>query len=111
MPYCPKCGTETGEARFCPNCGATQGGADTGRPSTPPPQQVYSSGKPLFNELICLFLCCCVTPIGAVIYYVLTEHDGVGMPHSPMVCRFCGEPLSDHEKKDGHHMKCYRIRY
>ena len=25
MPYCPNCGTETGNSRFCPNCGLEQG--------------------------------------------------------------------------------------
>ncbi len=74
MPYCPKCGTEAGEAKFCPNCGATQGGADAGRPGAPPTYQAQGSGKPKYDSTICLLLCCCVTPVGAVIYYVLTDH-------------------------------------
>ena len=72
MAYCPNCGTEVGGAKFCPNCGATQGGGYAGRPGAP--QQVYVSTRHQYDETICLILCCCLSPVAAVLYYLLTEH-------------------------------------
>jgi hypothetical protein len=82
MPYCPNCGTEVGGAKFCPNCGTEQGKSEFGRPSGSPefrrsssdPQPVYVSTRHQYDSTICLLLCCCVTPIGAIIYYMLSEH-------------------------------------
>ncbi len=72
MAFCPNCGSETGGAKFCPNCGATQGGADAGRPGAP--QQVYVSTRHQYDGGICLLLCCCLSPVAALIYYMLAEH-------------------------------------
>ena len=73
MPYCPNCGSEVGDARFCPSCGAAQGTADMRRPSGAP-QQVYVSTRHQYDSTICLLLCCCLSPIAAIIYYMLAEH-------------------------------------
>ncbi|MFX0118192.1 MAG: hypothetical protein ACFE9A_02290 [Candidatus Hodarchaeota archaeon] len=62
-----------GDARYCPNCGAAQGGVEPSRPGVPP-QQVYVSTRHQYDSGICLILCCCLSPVAALIYYMLTEH-------------------------------------
>ena len=62
MAYCPNCGSETEEAKYCPNCGA--------------PQQVYVSTRHQYDEIVCLLLCCFLTPIASLIYLLLTKHPG-----------------------------------
>jgi len=79
MPYCPNCGHDVGNAVFCPNCGAKQGervsSQDPSYSPSPPGYQPVRRGSGVeYNEMICLVLCCCVTPIAAIIYYLLTEH-------------------------------------
>jgi hypothetical protein len=72
MPYCPSCGSEVGFAKFCPNCGARQGDIESGGPQKA--ERVYVSTGHQYDETICLILCCCLSPIAALIYYLLTEH-------------------------------------
>lgn len=78
MPFCPNCGAEVGTARFCPSCGAEQGTAApkayAGGSSSPPPQNVRVSTGVKYDEMICVLLCCCLSPIAALLYYLLTEH-------------------------------------
>ena len=79
MPYCPNCGYDVGDSLFCPNCGAKQGEkAGPQKPSYSPPPTGYQPARRgsgvEYNDLVCLLLCCCVTPVGAIIYYLLTEH-------------------------------------
>ena len=72
MPYCPQCGAEVGFAKFCPNCGARQGDIDSR--DSQRAERVYVSTGHQYDETICLILCCCLSPIAALIYYLLTEH-------------------------------------
>ena len=88
MPFCPKCGNDVGDSIFCPNCGAKQGDRNDPYDSEPsyrsseynklPPQPQYQPNRRgsgiVYDETICLVLCCCVTPIAALLYYLLTEH-------------------------------------
>ncbi|MHA2365707.1 MAG: zinc-ribbon domain-containing protein [Candidatus Hodarchaeales archaeon] len=74
MPFCPNCGTETGDAQFCPSCGTPQG-PKAGPPGQPPyPQPVRVTSGHQYDSAICLVLCCCLSPVAALIYYLLTEH-------------------------------------
>lgn len=83
MPFCPNCGSEIGNAQFCPNCGMEQG--DVVKTSSPGPQSNYGGGPPpnyqpvsrsgtKYDETICLVLCCCLSPLVALVYYLLTDH-------------------------------------
>ena len=88
MPYCPKCGNDVGNGMFCSNCGAKQGErreqyssepfdqpSEYDRQQRPPHYQpVRRSSGIVYDETICLVLCCCVTPIAALLYYLLTDH-------------------------------------
>ena len=78
MPFCPNCGSEVGTSRFCPSCGAEQGTgaqkATYGGSGSPPPQTVRVTSGLQYDEMICLVLCCCLSPVAALIYYLLTEH-------------------------------------
>ncbi|MCK4847807.1 MAG: hypothetical protein KAT16_02155 [Candidatus Heimdallarchaeota archaeon] len=88
MPFCPKCGADVGNNMFCPNCGSKQGdkrdsidsepsyrSPDYDRQKQQPHYQPTRRGSgPRYDETICLILCCCVTPIAALLYYLLTEH-------------------------------------
>ena len=69
MPYCPKCGTETNNAKFCPECGAPQGTAG----STP----IYPARKKEpYNAWIGAVLCCCLfCPLTTFLYYYMTEPE------------------------------------
>ena len=83
MAFCPNCGNELSEnEKFCPNCGTPQGGRV---PPTPyqqtPRQQPYQPQQTVrvttghqYDETICLVLCCCLSPVAALIYYLLTDH-------------------------------------
>lgn len=83
--FCPNCGTEVGQSRFCPSCGMEQGTpspkayqgnynqAGQQQPNQPPYQPRTGTGIE-FNGAICVVLCCCLSPIAAIIYYLLTEH-------------------------------------
>jgi hypothetical protein len=77
MPFCPNCGSDVGMSKFCPNCGAEQG---FGSPkaynssNSPPPQTVRVTSGLKYDDGICLLICCCLSPVGALIYYLLTEH-------------------------------------
>jgi uncharacterized membrane protein YvbJ len=66
MPYCPKCGKETGNAKFCPECGAPQGTAEAA------PQYATRRKEP-YNSWIGAIICCCLTPVPAFVYYYITE--------------------------------------
>ncbi|MHA1945311.1 MAG: hypothetical protein ACXAC6_04070 [Candidatus Hodarchaeales archaeon] len=88
MPFCPNCGNDVGNSMFCPNCGAKQGERrDQYSPESSHPSSGYDRQQPpshyqpvrrgsgiAYDETICLVLCCCVTPIAALLYYLLTEH-------------------------------------
>jgi hypothetical protein len=87
MPFCPKCGNDVGNSLFCPECGAKQGerkdqfssdpyGSPRYEKQPPPPhyQPARLGSGIIYDETICLVLCCCVTPIAALLYYLLTEH-------------------------------------
>ena len=88
MPYCPKCGSDVGNAMFCPNCGAKQGERNdqfssdpSYRPSEfdrqqPPPYQppVRRGSGIVYDEMICCVLCCLGTPLIALLYYIFSEH-------------------------------------
>ena len=88
MPFCPKCGKDVGNNMFCPECGAKQGvkndpygskpsyqSPENDRQQSPPYYQpARRSSGIVYDDMICLILCCCVTPIGAILYYLLTEH-------------------------------------
>lgn len=82
MPFCPNCGTDTGNSRFCPSCGMEQGTPSTkayqsnyNQPNQQPPYQpVRTAGGVKYDSGICVLICCCLSPVAAVIYYVLTEH-------------------------------------
>jgi len=68
MPYCPKCGKETGNENFCPECGAPQGAKRVA--------PTYSEKrKEPYNAWIGAVLCCCLSPIVAFVYYYITEPD------------------------------------
>ena len=72
MPYCPQCGSEVEYQKFCPNCGASQGDIDSVRPQRA--ERVYVSTGHQYDATICLVLCCCLSPVASLIYYLLTEH-------------------------------------
>ncbi|MHA1974533.1 MAG: hypothetical protein ACTSW1_16155 [Candidatus Hodarchaeales archaeon] len=79
MPYCPNCGQEVGNAIYCPNCGARQGEKQDAfsrgpSPQVPPPAYRRTGSGVEYNDGLCLILCCCLSPIAALIYYLLTEH-------------------------------------
>ena len=88
MPFCPNCGNDVGNGMFCPNCGAKQGerrepyGPESSHPSSgylrqqtlPDYPPVRRASGILYDETICCVLCCCVTPIAGLLYYLLTEH-------------------------------------
>ena len=85
MAFCPNCGNELSETeKFCPNCGTPQGGQQ--RPPVyqqPPPQSGYYGPQTVrvtsgheYSDGICLLLCCCLSPVAALIYYLLTDHPG-----------------------------------
>lgn len=68
MPYCPKCGKETGNENFCPGCGAPQGTKKTA-PS-------YSTKrKESYNSWIGAILCCCCCPLATFGYYYISESE------------------------------------
>jgi len=68
MPYCPKCGKETGNENFCPGCGAPQG--------TKKAVPTYSAKrKEPYNSWIGAVICCCLTPVPAFVYYYITEPE------------------------------------
>ena len=68
MPYCPKCGKETGNENFCPGCGAPQG--------TKKAAPTYSAKrKEPYNSWIGAIICCCLTPVPAFVYYYITEPE------------------------------------
>lgn len=73
MIFCPKCGTDIGSANFCPNCGASQGSST--HPQPPQPQVIRHTTGRKYDDAICLILCCCLGPVAAVIYYLLTDHE------------------------------------
>jgi uncharacterized membrane protein YvbJ len=88
MPFCPKCGKDVGNNMFCPECGAKQGvrndpysskpsyqSPENDRQQSPYFQPARRSSGIVYDEMICLIICCCVTPIGAILYYLLTEHQ------------------------------------
>ena len=68
MPYCPKCGKETGNAKFCPECGATQGIKEAA-------PTFSSRKKEPFNSWIGAVLCCCCCPLATLGYYFISEPD------------------------------------
>ena len=85
--FCPNCGTEVGNSRFCPSCGMEQGSpapkayqGDNIQYSQQPPNQQQPYYPPRtgsgvqYDAGICVLICCCLSPIAAIIYYVLTEH-------------------------------------
>ena len=80
FPFCPKCGTEVLQGDvFCPACGEKQGPKVVEVPyrerSQPERRVIYrQSSKQQFNTGICLFLCCCFSPIVGLVYYILTDH-------------------------------------
>ena len=80
MPFCPNCGNEVGNERFCQKCGAEQGTSRAGSdfsqtgPPRPPPQSVRVTSGIQYDGTICVILCCCLSPVAALIYYLLTEH-------------------------------------
>lgn len=84
MPYCPKCGKETGNARFCPECGAPQGSAGTATR--------YSEGrKEPYNSWIGAVLCCCLCPVTTFLYYYMTEPNEDSLNDTFMrVAAICG---------------------
>jgi hypothetical protein len=74
LKYCPICGSEVEPgARFCPNCGASQVPVTRG-PITQPPQAARITTGHQYDEAICFMICCCLSPLAALIYYRLTEH-------------------------------------
>ncbi|MHA1984723.1 MAG: zinc-ribbon domain-containing protein [Candidatus Hodarchaeales archaeon] len=84
MPFCPNCGIELSETeRFCSNCGTPQGFQQ--RPPTyqqPPGQQPYQPQQAArvttghqYNEGLCVLLCCCMSPVVALIYYLITNQS------------------------------------
>ena len=83
MPFCPDCGTDIGAANFCPNCGAPQGTSKTQSP------QIVRVGSGIkYDDFICIILCCCLSPIAAVLYYLLTDHDPEPY-RAPKICPTC----------------------
>ena len=78
MPFCPSCGAEVGNARFCPSCGAEQGSTgfsqQGGQQRYPPQQTVRVTSGHQYDSGICVILCCCLSPVAALIYYLLTDH-------------------------------------
>lgn len=92
MAFCPFCGSEVNSASvFCENCGkkikdeSQQASPQPQQPSYQPQQDKYYSPPPVqrsaksggieYDDTICLILCCCLSPIAALIYYLLTDHD------------------------------------
>lgn len=83
MPFCPFCGSEiNSESSFCENCGKNVKGTPQ-QPSYQPHQEKFArqptyqssgGGKIEYDDTICLVLCCCLSPIAALIYYLLTDH-------------------------------------
>ena len=75
MPFCPKCGFDVGSANFCFNCGTQQGsGKQPSSGGSPHPQTVKVTPSHQYDSGICLLLCCCLSPLAALIYYLLTDH-------------------------------------
>lgn len=69
MPSCPKCGVDTGNAKFCPNCGAQQGAKIASQPVH------LKKSKERYVPLIGACLCCCLGPVVTFLYYYFTEPD------------------------------------
>jgi hypothetical protein len=86
MRYCPYCGSEAKDSDlFCENCGKKLGTEGRARDAPPQqqagyaphqqPQPYRASSGVQYDSLICLLICCCLTPVGAVIYYLLADHQ------------------------------------
>jgi hypothetical protein len=76
VAFCPKCGTQVPETEnFCSNCGTPKETKRDQSPTSQPEQQVVrvTSGHE-FNDGICLILCCCLSPIAAIIYRRRANH-------------------------------------
>jgi uncharacterized membrane protein len=92
MPFCPKCGTSTGEgAGFCPSCGASLGSAASAAPgaaSAPPPPIAAASGQ--MDEKLAGLLCYVFGWVTGIIFYIIDKRPFVRFHAAQSIVVFAG---------------------
>jgi uncharacterized membrane protein YvbJ len=69
---CPNCGNKNPESQFCLNCGMPL--TEQARKS-PKQRAIAQQAQEQFNMPLCILICCCLTPIGGLIYYFIAKSE------------------------------------
>ena len=69
---CPNCGKQISESEFCLHCGMPL----TEQAKKSPSQRAMGKqSQEQFNLPLCILMCCCLTPIGGLCYYLIAKSE------------------------------------
>lgn len=69
---CPNCGNQNPESQFCMYCGLP---LTEEAKKSPQQRAITQQSQEQFSMPTCLLICCCLTPIGGLIYYIIAKSE------------------------------------